>query len=133
MTGPGPTPRFEVFFDGDCPLCRREIALLRRLDRRGRVRFTDIAAAGFDAAPLGVSHAALMASIHGRDADGEWVEGVDVLRALYAAIGLGPVVALTRLPFVRPALDVAYAWFARRRLALTGRCDGACAVHERRA
>ena len=28
---------FEVFYDGECPLCVREIRMLRRLDRRGRI------------------------------------------------------------------------------------------------
>jgi predicted DCC family thiol-disulfide oxidoreductase YuxK len=37
-----------VWFDGGCPLCRREIALMRRLDRRGRIDFVDVAD---DAAP----------------------------------------------------------------------------------
>ncbi len=32
----------EVFFDGECPLCMREIRMLRRLDRKDRIRFTDI-------------------------------------------------------------------------------------------
>lgn len=26
-----------VWHDGDCPLCRREIALMRRLDTRGAI------------------------------------------------------------------------------------------------
>jgi len=122
-------PAFEVFFDGDCPLCVREIDWLRRRDRAGRVRFTDIAAPGFDAAAHGVDHASLMAQIHGRTADGGWVTGVDVFRNLYTAVGFGPVVALTRWPIVAPLLDDAYAWFARNRLRLTGRCaDGTCAV-----
>ena len=43
----------EVFFDGDCPLCRREIAMLRKLDRVRRIRFTNIADAEFDAGTLG--------------------------------------------------------------------------------
>ena len=43
---------FEVFYDGECPLCMREIRMLRRMDRRGRIRFTDIAAPGLDASPL---------------------------------------------------------------------------------
>ncbi len=42
-------PIFEVFYDGDCPLCKREIGMLRRLDRRRWVRFTDIADPAFRA------------------------------------------------------------------------------------
>lgn len=60
----------EVFYDGDCPLCSREIAMLRRLDRRQRIRFVDIAAPGFDASAMGASREALMARIHGRLPDG---------------------------------------------------------------
>ena len=113
---------FEVFYDGECPLCMREIRMLRRMDRRGRIRFTDIAVPGFDATPIGVDKAALMARIHGRLPSGELVEGVEVLRQLYAAIGLKPLVAVSRLPGVSHALDAAYGWFARNRLHITGRC-----------
>lgn len=120
---------FEVFFDSECPLCRREIAMLRRLDRRERIRFTDIAAPGFEAAAIGLDHAHLMARIHGRLPDGTLVEGVEVFRRLYAAVGFAPLVALTRLPVVSQLLDLSYRWFAKNRLRLTGRCQGgACAV-----
>lgn len=117
----------EVFYDGACPMCRREIAMLRRLDRRGRIRFVDIAAPGFDAVALGTTQDALMARIHGRLPDGTLVDGVEVFRRLYSAVGFAPVAALTRLPGVSQALDVAYDWFAKRRLRLAGRCDaGTC-------
>ena len=119
---------FEVFFDGDCPLCRREIALLRRLDRRGRLRFADIADPAFDA-DLGVSRGDLMRRIHGRGADGALVEGVEVFRRLYEAVGLGALVRLSRAAPIAWLLDRAYDWFARNRLRLTGRCtDEACGV-----
>lgn len=119
----------EVFFDGDCPLCVREITMLRRLDRHGRIRATDIAAPGFDAAAVGVSWERLMERIHGRLPTGELIEGVEVFRQLYAAVGFSWLVAATRLPGVRHALDAAYELFAKNRLRLTGRCvDGACAV-----
>lgn len=123
---------FEVFFDGDCPLCVREIRMLQRLDRRSRVRFTDIARADFDARPTGRTWDELMARIHGRLPNGELVEGVEVFRRLYTAVGFGPVVALTRLPGVRHLLDVAYRFFAKNRLRLTGRCEnGTCEVPRR--
>lgn len=125
---------FEVFFDGACPLCRREIAFLRRLDReRGAIVFTDIAARGFDPAPLGTTRAELMARIHGRPLpDGRLVEGVEVFRRLYDAVGFGPLVTLSRVAPFSWAAELGYRWFAKNRLRLTGRdaCDGrTCAVH----
>jgi predicted DCC family thiol-disulfide oxidoreductase YuxK len=124
----------EVFYDGECPLCTREIRLLERLDRRERIRFTDIAAAGFDAASVGMTWETLMDRIHGRLPDGTLIEGVEVFRRLYAAVGLGPLVAMTRLPGVAQLLDVAYHGFAKNRLRFTGRCvNGACEIHSKLA
>lgn len=120
----------EVFFDGDCPLCRREIAMLQRRDRAQRIRFTDIAAAGFDAGALGTDQATLMGRIHGRLPDGTWIDGVEVFRRLYTAVGLGWLVSLSRLPVLSRLVELAYDLFARHRLRLTGRCavDGSCNI-----
>ncbi len=124
----------EVFFDGACPLCRREIVMLSRWDKKRRIRFTDIASPGFDAAALGRSHGELMAEIHGRLPDGTWIKGVEVFRRLYRAVGFGPVVLLTRIPGLSHVLDIGYSLFARHRLKLTGRCTagtctaGTCAI-----
>ncbi len=119
----------EVFYDGACPLCTREIRWLGRLDRQHRIRFTDITAEGFDASLLGVSLAALMDRIHGRLADGSLIEGVEVFRRLYAAVGFRWLVRATRLPLIAPLLDLAYRVFAKNRLKLTGRCTSdACAL-----
>jgi predicted DCC family thiol-disulfide oxidoreductase YuxK len=124
-----PPCHLEVYFDGACPLCSREVAFLRGLDRPGRLHFTDIAAEGFDAAATGLGREALMDRIHARLADGTVVEGVEVFRRLYAAVGYGWLVAPTRLWGVRQLLDAAYRVFARNRLRLTGRCaDGRCAA-----
>lgn len=130
------TATFEVFYDGDCPLCVREISALRALDRRGRVRFTDIADPRFDPAREGLpAWETLMDRIHGRVLEtGTIVEGVEVFRALYEAVGLGPLVRWTRLGPVDHLLERAYAAFASRRLRLTGRCDErGCAVPRRHA
>jgi predicted DCC family thiol-disulfide oxidoreductase YuxK len=129
---PAPHPTeasLEVFFDGACPFCTREVAVLRRLDRKGRVRFTDLAAQGFDPAVAGVPMADLMDRIHARLPDGGVVAGVEVFRRIYTILGFGPLVAATRLPGLSQLLDVGYRWFAKNRLRLGGRCtEQGCAV-----
>ncbi len=125
----GRNVEFEVFYDGECPLCMREIRMLQRMDRRSRIRFTDIAATDFDPATVEKTQPELMEEIHGRLPDGTLVSGVEVFRRLYAAVGLGAPVALTRLPGVSHALEAGYRVFAKNRLRLTGRCaDGVCEV-----
>ena len=120
----------EVFFDGACPLCSKEIAFLRKRDHASRIRFRDIADPSFDPSEVGLTHDALMARMHGRLPDGTVIEGVEVFRRLYATIGFAPIVSLSRLPGIRQALDAAYDVFAKNRLRLTGRCtDGLCEVH----
>jgi predicted DCC family thiol-disulfide oxidoreductase YuxK len=129
-------PAFTILIDGDCPLCRHEAALLRRLDRgRGRLALVDIASPGFDPAPLGVTMQDIMGTIHGLLPDGRLVTGVEVFRRAYGAVGWGWLWAPTGWPLVRPIADRMYNWFARRRLGLTGRrlvCDGdRCRVEAR--
>ncbi len=112
----GDTFEVEIFYDGGCSLCTREVRLLVKLDRRrGRIRFTDIMTPEFEAASLGITTEALLARIHGRLVDGTWIEGVEVFRRAYAAIGLRWVIPLTRLPGVRSILEVGYVRFARWR------------------
>ncbi len=123
--------QIKVLYDGDCPLCAREIGFLQRRDRgRGRIAFEDIAAPGFDAQVYGSDHATLMARIHGVLPDGTLIEGVEVFRRAYAAVGMGWLVAPTRWPGLRRLADAGYRAFARNRLRLTGRShaceDGAC-------
>jgi predicted DCC family thiol-disulfide oxidoreductase YuxK len=79
----------------------------------------------------------LMARIHGVLPDGSLVEGVEVFRQAYAAVGLGWLVAPTRWPGLRRLADLAYRVFARNRLRWTGRasaCDaGQCSPPAARA
>ncbi len=115
-----PQYHVEIFFDGDCPLCRREINLLKRMDRDHWVLFSDIAQPEFEVA--GKTFDELMDRIHGRLPDGSFIEGVEVFRRVYDAIGFRWCVAITRWPGVRNLLDLSYHFFARNRLRWTGRC-----------
>ena len=119
----------EVFFDGGCPLCRREIDLLRRWDRRNRIRFTDLTQIDFQSGDFEKQYDELMAQMHGRLPDGRWVTGVEVFRCMYSAVGFGPLVVFTRLPVISQILDFIYQRFAKNRLKLTGRCTAeSCSI-----
>ncbi len=128
---PTDAAQFEVFFDGACPFCRREIDWLRKRVKAGVIRFTDLALEEFDPGEVGKTHEELMARIHGRLPDGTLVEGVEVFRRLYTAAGLGGLVAFSRWPVVRNLLDLGYSLFAKNRLRLAGRCkDEVCRTKE---
>lgn len=114
---------FKLLYDGACPLCKREVSLLERFNRKRRLALEDIAAAGFDPARYGRSFDELMGQIHGVLPDGSLVSGVEVFRRAYAAVGLGLLAAPTRWPLLEPAFDKAYHWFAANRLRLTGRAE----------
>lgn len=121
--------QFKVLYDGDCPLCSREIRFLEKRDRgRGYIQFEDIAEPSFDPGAYGLDADVVMARIHGVLPNGTVVEGVEVFRRAYAAVGLGWLVAWTRWPGLRRLADLAYRIFARNRLRWTGRCPAKLAT-----
>ncbi len=106
-----------LFFDGACPICRREMQSLRRRDRARRLRFEDVRAPGF-ATPPGATLDDLLTALHGRTARGGLVIGVETVRLAYRAVGLGWLLAPTTWPLLRGACEHAYLWLARHRFAL---------------
>lgn len=114
--------QIRVLFDGECPLCRREIRMLERLDRgRGCVDFEDISQPAFDPGAYGLDAEQVMARIHGVLPDGNIVEGLEVFRRVYAAVGFGWLMAPTRWPLLRDVSEAGYRIFAQNRLRWTGR------------
>jgi len=104
---------FQVFYDGQCPLCKREIDLIRWKDQKsGKLLFTDIADPEFDPAVFGKSLDEFHREIHSRDHLGNWYSGVDVFREIYRRIGFAPLVRISQWPIVRQALSLGYRLFA---------------------
>ena len=105
-----------VWYDGACPLCRREIALFQRLDRRGAIRFQDVGQAEA-ACPL--DRAKLLARFHAQEAGQPLVSGAAAFAAMWRAIPiLRPVGELARIPPVLWLLEQAYVCFLRLRPGL---------------
>ncbi len=106
-----PVPALTVWHDGDCPLCRREIALMRRLDRSGAIRFVD--ATGDVDCPI--DPAELLRRFHARE-DGELLSGAAAFAAMWRAIPLlRPLGPAARRPWVLALLERGYLAFLRVR------------------
>jgi predicted DCC family thiol-disulfide oxidoreductase YuxK len=118
------THEIEVFYDGGCPLCVREIGMLKKWDRHQKILFTDIDAPEFQSLALEKSYDELMSKMHARLPNGTWLTGVEVFRQLYSAVGFKYSVLLSRLPLISHLLNAGYWLFAKNRLRLTGRCLG---------
>jgi len=100
--------RVTVWHDGDCPLCRREIALMRRLDARGAITFVDVA--GPAACPL--DRAEMLARFHAREADGPLLSGAAAFAAMWRAIPvLRPLGEAARSRLVLSLLERLYRRF----------------------
>ena len=110
-----------VYFDGECPICRREIDLMKMLNRRERLQFIDFSNSNYRPTDHGLNQCDLGRVIHASWSDGTFLTGVDVFREMWEAIGLGFVARFSRRPMINTLLVKAYAWFAKNRLRLTGR------------
>jgi predicted DCC family thiol-disulfide oxidoreductase YuxK len=107
-----PTAAREVFFDGACPVCRREIASYRGMAGMEAVAWRDVAAG-----PVArIDHETALRRFHVRRADGTLVSGARAFLALWrASPRLRPLaVALDRPPFVQ-VLEAGYRGFLRLR------------------
>lgn len=118
-----PTWKIKLLYDGECPLCVREVNFLTRKDAgRGIIKFVDIASLDYDPqANGGIDFATAMGVIHGVLPDGTILKNVEVFRQVYEELGLGWIYAITKIKIIGVIADWLYEIWADRRLQLTGR------------
>lgn len=109
-----PTWKIKLLYDGQCPLCLREVNFLQKRDAgRGLVDFVDVADDEYDPdANGGVSFEAAMGRIHAVLPDGTTVKNVEVFRRVYEVLGLGWVYAITKIPVIGWLADALYGIWA---------------------
>jgi predicted DCC family thiol-disulfide oxidoreductase YuxK len=125
--------KIKLLYDGECPLCVREVNFLKKRDAgRGLVAFVDIADDKYDPdANGGVDFETAMGRIHAVLPDGSVVKNVEVFRRVYETLGMGWVYAITKLPIIGAIADFIYGIWADWRLALTGRPSLATVLEQR--
>ena len=109
------TPLVKVWFDSDCPLCVREISVMRRLDRRGAIRFIDVQA-GLEC-PLDAE--TLLTRFHAQEGDGPILSGARAFAAMWRAVPLTrPLGLVAKNGAVLWVLEKLYLGFLKIRPAL---------------
>lgn len=112
MDLPTESHRVTVWYDGACPLCLREIALMRRLDRRAAIRFVNV----LDGRDCPLDPNTLLARFHARERGGPVVSGAAAFSAMWRAIPvLRPFGLLAQWAPVRWLLERLYVVFLRVR------------------
>ena len=102
-----------VWYDGACPLCIREIALMRRLDKRRAINFVDVAP---EDAACPIDRALLLARFHAQEMGGPVLSGAAAFAAMWRAIPMmRPLGLLARNRLVLAILERAYVAFLKIR------------------
>ena len=106
-------PAVTMLYDGSCPMCAREVAFLKTLQRAPHVCFKDITAPGFSPAPYTAKPLeALLAEMNVHDAaTGTMHTRVDAFRKLYSTLGYNFLGFTRHWPFSVLA-DGAYTFIA---------------------
>jgi len=108
----------EVFHDGECPVCRLEIAFYRRVDRAGRILWTDIVELADHELPSGKTRADLLGRFHVREfgaaRESNWHVGVDAFARIWRELpGFKWFAWIFAVPGIRQLSQLAYLGFIR--------------------
>ena len=105
-----------VYFDGACPVCRREIAHYRRQRGADAIAWIDASSCDETALGAGLDRSLVLSRFHVREADGSLATGAAAFVAIWRRL---PAFAwLARLARPRPMLtllDAGYAAFLQVR------------------
>lgn len=82
-----------IYFDGACPICSKEVAFYRKYSDR-KAEWIDVSILSNDETINGKSRDDLLAIMHIRQENGQWLTAIDAFAAMWQLV-----------PFLRP-----FAW-----------------------
>ena len=79
------TVKLTIFFDGGCPLCRREVDFLQSRNQKGYLGFIDINSSDFSSdLKYGITYKQAMERIHTLKSDCSVIKDIKVFKMLIA-------------------------------------------------
>jgi predicted DCC family thiol-disulfide oxidoreductase YuxK len=128
-----PPPRAQVLYDGQCPLCLKSVAWLKRLDWLGRLEFHD--GRRPENRPPGVAPEQLLAEMHLRPPGSDRLyHGFGAFRWMAWRLPvLWPLAPFLYLPGVPALGQRLYLWVARNRFRLVPCHGGVCTIDPKKS
>ena len=116
-SSPDPEPgKLTVYYDGACPLCRREIDFYRRRGRAAPIEWVDAAAGDAELIAPDLARTDALARFHVRLPDGTLESGARGFGAVWAVLpGFRWLGTLARSRAAQPMLEAAYRGFLKVR------------------
>jgi predicted DCC family thiol-disulfide oxidoreductase YuxK len=114
----------KLLYDGECPICKREVCILQKKNRQTKIKFIDISSKDFS--PFennNIDYNTAMSQIHAIDDKGNLLVGITAFATVYARCQWLVASTLLRIPFIRGVLKPLYTLFAKKRLWITGRLN----------
>ncbi|WP_261842690.1 thiol-disulfide oxidoreductase DCC family protein [Aliamphritea ceti] len=117
----------KVFFDGSCPLCRKEIRHYQRLDKAHRLEWLDLHNAEQTLQAYDISQRQAMQLLHVIDNQNISRTGVAAFIVIWDNLpGYRHLATTVRLLHLEPLMQSLYLHFARWRF--TRRCNDGCST-----
>ena len=116
------TVKLTIFFDGGCPLCKREVDFLQSRNQKGYLSFIDINTSDFYLdLKYGITYKQAMERIHAFKSDGSLIKDIKVFQEVYSLIDLGWIYAPTKFQIFNKFIGFIYGLWAKYRLKITFR------------
>lgn len=116
-----PSGKLEVFFDGGCPLCRREIGFYRKRADAAAVNWVDISDPNAGEPAPGLSRCEALARFHVRTPDDRLLSGAAAFARLWQETpGFRTLGHMASWPPITWILERAYRAFLRVRPKIQG-------------
>ena len=128
-----PSALLTLYYDGGCPVCKREIGFYQRRRGADRIDWVNLAQCGDEELGEDLSRDAAYARLHGRKPDGQLVSGARAFAALWQALPAFRLAGrVAALPGLVHLLDWGYRGFLRMR-RLWRKDAAACPLPDRAA
>ena len=114
----------EVFFDGKCGLCSKEISYYQRIAPTGIFSWMDIATDPHPLAAYDITQADALRHLHVRDCKGQFHKGAVAFLVIWKQLRYWKILAvIVGLPFVRHIAIAVYNQFADYRFTRLDHCQ----------